>query len=119
MTDQRTRAQALLGSGLVALGVAGFFCNGDFTSNERVRDDLLGVFRVNGWENTLYVVTGAVALALTSRACGVALGVLYIALAIWGFLLGSGHSVLGILPVNTANNLLHLGIGLAALAVAR
>jgi Domain of unknown function (DUF4383) len=104
--------QALLGSALVALGTVGFFYNGDFTSNERVHDDVLGVFSVNGWENTLHIATGA--LALASRRWAVALALLYMALAIWGFAVGSGHSVLGILPVNTADNLLHLGIGLVA-----
>ena len=117
VTDQRARAQALLGSALMALGVAGFFYNGDFTSNARAHDDVLGLFRVNGWENTLYIATGA--LLLTSRSWAIPFAALYVALAIWGFVLGSGHSILSILPVNTAANVLHLGLALAALAAAR
>lgn len=117
MTDQRPRAQALLGSALVALGVMGFFYNGDFTSDRTVHDDVIGLFRVNGWENALYVATGA--LLLTSRSWAIALAALYVALAIWGFVLGSGHSILGVLPVNAATSVLHLGIGVAAAAATR
>ena len=36
--------------------------------------------------------------------------------AIWGFIIGSGDSILGIVPVNTADNVLHLILGLAGLA---
>jgi hypothetical protein len=109
--------QALVGSGLVALGIAGYFYNGDFTSNEAVHDDLLGIFPVNGWENALYVASGA--LLLASRSLAIPVAALYLALAIWGFLLGSGESILSIVPVNTADDILHLGIGLTALTAAR
>jgi hypothetical protein len=36
--------------------------------------------------------------------------------AIWGFIIGSGDSVLGVIPVNGADNVLHLAIGVAGLA---
>ena len=51
------------------------------------------------------------------------LGILYLALAAWGFVIGSGESILGFLPVNTADDFLHLVLGLlgvgAALATPR
>ena len=36
--------------------------------------------------------------------------------AIWGFIIGSGESILSIVPVNTEDNVLHLILGLAGLA---
>jgi hypothetical protein len=103
---------------LVALGVGGFFYNGTFTSDRGVHDDLLGVLSVNGWHNLLHVATGAAALAWASRTCAFGLGGLYAGLAAWGFALGSGHSILGIVPVNTADNVLHLLVGIAGLGAA-
>jgi hypothetical protein len=35
--------------------------------------------------------------------------------AIWGFIIGSGDSILSIVPVNTEDNILHLLLGLAGL----
>jgi Domain of unknown function (DUF4383) len=118
VTDQRPLAQGLLGAGLVTFGVAGFFYNGDFTSNQAVHGELLGIFRVNGWHNLLHVAAGMTALAIGTRASAAALAVLFLGIAVWGFVLGSGGSILGIVPVNTADNLLHLGLGLAAAAMA-
>jgi hypothetical protein len=103
---------------LVALGIGGFFYNGDFTSNEAVHDDMLGVLAVNGWTNTLHIATGVTALAWPSRACAALLGALYVGLAAWGFALGSGQSILGIVVVNTADDVLHLAIGVAGLVAA-
>lgn len=118
VTDQRPLAQGLLGAALVVLGVAGFFYNGDFTANEAVHGDLLGIFSVNGWHNLLHVVAGVAALMTGSRASAAGLAALFLGIAVWGFVLGSGGSILGIIPVNTADNVLHLGVGLAAAAMA-
>ena len=103
---------------LVGLGIVGFFYNGTFTSNEAVHDDVFGVLTVNGWTNTLHIATGVTALAWPTRACAIVLGGLYVALAVWGFALGSGESILGIVAVNTADDVLHLAIGVAGLAAA-
>ena len=42
-------------------------------------------------------------------------GVVSVVVAVWGFALGSGDSILGIVPVNTEDNILHLLIGVAGL----
>ena len=100
---------------LVALGTLGFFYNGTFTSNDGVHDDMLGVLSVNGWVNTLHLAAGALALAArpSARVCALGLGVLFAALGIWGLALGEGSSVLGFLPLNTADDVLYLAIGVA------
>lgn len=121
--QQRSLAQSYaLAAGvvLVAAGIAGFFYNGTFTSNEAVHDDILGIFSVNGWSNTLHILTGVLGLAWASdltrsRAYAWGAGALYVALGLWGFILGNGESILSIVPVNGADNVAHLLIGVAGL----
>jgi hypothetical protein len=50
-----------------------------------------------------------------ARAYAIGLGVVYTGVAIWGFAIGSGESILGFLPVNSEDNVLHLLIALAGL----
>jgi hypothetical protein len=107
------------GATLVLTGIVGFFYNAAFTSNRSVHDDLFGIFAVNGWANVLHIATGVLGLLAVgyfARACALGLGVIYIALAISGFIVGGGHSILSIVPVNTEDNALHLLIGLAGIA---
>jgi hypothetical protein len=42
-------------------------------------------------------------------------GIVYALVTVLGFVVGSGHYVLGIIPVNTADNFLHLGITIVTL----
>ncbi len=85
-----------------------------------MRDGLFGVFDVNGWHNVVHLASGVVALALARthpRQFALGFGTLYVLLAVWGFVLGDGESILSIVPVNTADNVLHLVLGVSALAV--
>jgi hypothetical protein len=82
--------------------------------------DVFGVLGVNGWHNLVHLATGLLGLALWrtysgARAYAIGLGVVYTGVAIWGFVIGSGESILGFLPVNTEDNILHLLIALAGL----
>jgi Domain of unknown function (DUF4383) len=85
---------------------------------------VLGVLDVNGWHNVVHIATGALGLlafaagAYAARAYAVGLGAVYIAVAIWGFAIGDGNSILSVVPVNTADNFLHLLIGIAGLGAA-
>jgi hypothetical protein len=119
--DNPARLFALVvGAVLVIAGVLGFFAEGTFSSDESVRGGLFGIFDVNGWHNVVHLLTGLVALALArthAREFALGFGVVYLVIAIWGFLLGGGESILSIVPVNTANNVLHLVLGLSGLAV--
>ena len=112
----------LAGAALVVFGIVGFFYSASFGSPGEV-DEVFGAFAVNGWHNVLYILTGALGLLVAGfapRRYALWLGLAYVALAIWGFILGDGESILGFFPVNTADNLLHAAIGalgvLAALA---
>jgi hypothetical protein len=111
----------IFGAVLTIAGIIGFFWNSDFTSDPSVRDAVFGIFDVNGWHNVLHIVSGVIGLLAASRygsarMYALGLGIIYIGIAIWGFILGSGESILSIIPVNTADDLLHLLIGIAGIA---
>jgi hypothetical protein len=50
-----------------------------------------------------------------ARQYALGLGIVYLIVAIWGFIIGSGDSILGFIPVNTEDNFLHLILGLLGL----
>ncbi len=111
---------SLVGAALVIFGILGFFYSSSFGSPGEV-DKVFGVFAVNGWENVLHVLTGTLGLSVAgfaSRRYALGLGAIYLALAFWGFALGDGEAILGFLPVDTADNLLHLVLGALGVAAA-
>ncbi len=108
----------VVGAILTILGIIGFFYSGSFGSPGTV-DDVFGIFAVNGWHNVVHLATGLLGLAAAgyaARTYALAVGLLYLVIAIWGFIVGSGDSILSIIPVNTEDNVLHLILGLVGLA---
>ena len=106
------------GAVLTILGIVGFFYSSSFGSPGTV-DDALGIFAVNGWHNVLHLAMGLLGLAAAgyaARTYALAIGLAFLVVAIWGFIAGSGDAILSIVPVNTADNLLHLLIGVIGLA---
>jgi hypothetical protein len=78
------------------------------------------VLSVNGWHNVVHLLTGLIGLAVArsyngSRAYAIGFGVVYAVVAIWGFVIGGGESILGFLPVNSEDNVLHLLMALAGI----
>jgi Domain of unknown function (DUF4383) len=119
--QERSPAQIyalLVGAVLVVAGIIGFFYSASFGSPGHV-DDVLGILDVNAWHNLVHIATGALGLLAAAggyhyaRQYAYGLGVVYIAIAIWGFIIGSGDSILGFIPINTEDNFLHLLIGIA------
>ena len=114
----RTPAQLyalLVGGTLVIAGIIGFFYSSDFKGPGKVRD-VFGILSVNGWHNVVHIVTGALgllALGYAARAYAGLLGLVYIGVAVWGFILGNHENILGFLPVNTEDNVLHALLGVA------
>lgn len=107
----------VIGAALTAAGIVGFFYSGSFGDPGKV-DDVLGVLDVNGWHNVVHLLSGLAGLALFrsyrgARAYAIGLGAIYAVVAIWGFVIGGGESILGFLPVNSEDNVLHLLIALA------
>jgi hypothetical protein len=111
----------VVGATLVVAGIIGFFYSASFGSPGKV-DAVFGVLNVNAWHNIVHIATGALGLlayvagAYAARQYALGLGVVYLVVAIWGFIVGDGGNILGFLPVNTEDNVLHLLIGLAGIA---
>jgi hypothetical protein len=111
----------IFGAVLTIAGILGFFYNSDFTSDKSVRDAVFGILDVNGWHNVVHIATGVVGLVAagsyaSARSYAIGFGLVYIVVAIWGFIVGDGDSILSIIPVNTEDNILHLLIGISGIA---
>lgn len=124
MADDRGRTPAqvyalVFGATLLVAGIAGFFADssfGDLGSN--VQGDDLIVFEVNGWHNLVHIASGLLGLALMGTAAGarayaLGFGAVYLAVTIWGFV--DGNDVLGLFPVNSADNWLHVAIAVTGI----
>jgi Domain of unknown function (DUF4383) len=110
----------LVGGVLVIAGIVGFFYSASFGGPGEV-DDAFGILAVNAWHNVFHILTGAIGLLVAgfaARQYAMGLGVIYLAIAIWGFLIGSGDSILGFIPVNTEDDFLHLALGLLGIGAA-
>jgi uncharacterized protein DUF4383 len=108
----------LVGAVLTIVGISGFFYSSSFGSPGEV-DKVFGILAVNGWHNIVHLATGLLGLAAAgyaARQYALGIGLVYLVLAIWGFIIGSGDSILSIVPVNTSDNVLHLILGLTGLA---
>jgi hypothetical protein len=114
----------LVGAVLVIAGIIGFFYSASFdTGAANVAtdtDDVFGILGVNGWHNLVHIALGLLALAAAgspygARAYCLGIGLVYIVLAIWGWIDGDGI-LLGLIPVNDEDNVLHLILGLVGLA---
>ena len=108
----------VVGAVLVVAGIIGFFYSASFGSPGEV-DDVFGILSVNAWHNIVHILTGALGLLLAgyaAREYALGLGVVYLVVSVWGFVIGSGDSILGFIPVNTEDNFLHLVLGLLGIA---
>jgi hypothetical protein len=116
----RTPAQIyalVFGAVLTIAGIIGFFYSSAFGSPGDI-DAVFGILDVNGWHNVVHILSGVAGLALMGTAAGarayaIGLAVVYTVVAIWGFAIGGGESILGFIPVNTEDNVLHALIALA------
>ena len=75
---------------------------------------MLGAFAVNGWLNVIHIALGAIGLLVAgfaARSYSLWLGLLLVVLAAWGFVIGSGDAILGFIPCNFGDNILHLVLG--------
>jgi hypothetical protein len=120
----------LVGLALLLAGVFGFAADASFDTSATTDGDRTGNadgqlqgdgflgFEVNAWHNIVHVLSGVVLLAAFRRrspakAVALAFGVVYGVVALIGLI--DGSDVLGIIPVNAADNVLH--IALSALGI--
>lgn len=115
-TSGKTPAQIYalaLGVVLVLVGILGFFVDSGFDTGSNVQGSNLIAFEVNGIHNLVHLASGLVGLALagknsTARLFAFGFGAVYALVAIIGLI--DGETVLGLIPVNGADNVLHLAI---------
>src|SRR4051812_19693186 len=121
---RRTFAQwycVLAGASLLIAGVLGFAADGGFDTGNNVQGDNFIVFEVNGWHNLVHIASGLLLLAAantrpTAKTVAMAFGVVYGLVTLWGLV--NGDSVFGLIPVNGADNVLHLFLSVAAILCA-
>lgn len=112
------KAALVFGVVFVLVGILGFIPGIAPADNDGMRK-LLGLFMVDGIHNLVHILSGVAALAASTRTKWSRLyfqvfGVVYALVTILGFIIGDGK-VLGFLPVNMWDNVLHLVIAAAAL----
>jgi hypothetical protein len=119
MTPAQIYALAF-GATLLLVGIVGFAVNSNFDTGDGVSTgDKLIVFELNGWHNLVHIASGLLGLLLfrrndTARLFALGFGAVYLIVTIIGF--ADGTDVLGLIPVNGADNVLHLLIAAAGLA---
>jgi hypothetical protein len=116
----------VIGATLVLMGVLGFFVKAKFDTSTggdpgALDGENLIIFEVNGWHNTVHILSGLFLLALmgrhaTARVAALGFGVIYGIVTVIGLV--DGTDVLGLLPVNPADNILHILLTVAAFAAA-
>jgi len=120
----RTPAQwycTLAGAALLLAGILGFLVDANFDTGGSIDGDKLIAFEVNGWHNVVHLLSGIVLLAASAKrtsAKTIALlfGLVYGVVSIIGLI--NGETVLGLIPVNPADNVLHIALSLAGILAA-
>jgi uncharacterized protein DUF4383 len=122
--ERRSPAQVfclVVGATLVLVGIVGFFAESAFDTGSGVQGSDLIIFEVNGWHNVVHLASGLFLLALmgrhdTARLAALSFGAIYAVVTIIGLV--DGEDVLGLFPVNPADNVLHIVLTVAAFAAA-
>jgi len=123
----------LAGAALLLAGIFGFIADASFdtgasgdsnpggNANGMLQGDSFLGFEVNGWHNVVHILSGIVLLAAfrrrpAAKTVALAFGVVYGLVTIIGLI--DGNDVLGIIPVNAADNVLHLLLSLVGILAA-
>jgi hypothetical protein len=129
--DDRNRGRSaaqwfclIIGGTLVLIGLLGFLAEATFDTSAgsdpgAVDGENFILFEVNGWHNVVHIASGLFLLALagkhrTARTAALAFGAIYAVVTVIGLV--DGHDVLGLIPVNPADNVLHILLTVTALA---
>jgi hypothetical protein len=120
----RTPAQwycTLAGLALLLAGIAGFIVDSTFDTGSSIDGDSLLGFEVNAWHNIVHLLSGLVLLGAAAKRASAKLvallfGIVYGAVALVGLI--DGETVFGLIPVNPADNILHIALALAGILAA-
>ncbi|MFL5827859.1 MAG: DUF4383 domain-containing protein [Thermoleophilaceae bacterium] len=122
-TSPAQRYARLVGWLLVAIGIAGFFYNASFATGQETltnRGSMFGAFDVNGWDNLLHLLVGLIGVRVAqsyagARAYAWAAGLFFLVLALLGTIYGDGDSIFKLFAVNSADDAIHVAVGLVGL----
>ncbi|TAL21182.1 MAG: DUF4383 domain-containing protein [Frankiales bacterium] len=129
-TGSRTLIQTaalLVGATFVLVGLLGFvpgittsFDELSFASNDSGAE-LLGIFQVSVLHNLVHLLFGVVGLVMAKSVSGAKLflvggGAVYVVLFVYGLVIDLG-SAANFVPVNEADNYLHLVLGVAMIGL--
>lgn len=117
----------LVGVVFLAVGVLGFipgitshYSDLSFAGHNS-EAKLLGIFQVSILHNIVHLLFGVAGVALARSLSGaktylVGGGIVYLALFVYGLVVDQGSSA-NFVPVNNADNVLHLGLGIGMIAL--
>lgn len=126
-TDMTRRAAAVVGAVFLLVGILGFIpgitTDYDTMSFAGHNSDamLLGIFQVSILHNLVHLLFGVVGLVMARTAPGARMflivgGVIYLVLWLYGLLVGA-ESDGNFVPMNTADDWLHLALGVIMIAL--
>jgi len=121
------KAAAAVGAVFILVGILGFIpgITSDFGSMEFAGHEsdaeLLGIFEVSILHNLVHLLFGVAGLAMarrwdSARAYLIGGGLIYLVLWIYGLVVDKGSDA-NFVPVNTADDWLHLALGLGMVAL--
>ncbi|AWH93396.1 DUF4383 domain-containing protein [Dietzia lutea] len=120
-------ASLVVGVVFLLVGIAGFIpgITTDYDSMQFIGHEstamLLGVFQVSILHNVVHLVFGVLGILMSRTPAQARLfllvgGIVYLVLWIYGMLVGH-DSAANFVPLNTADNWLHLGLGIGMVAL--
>jgi hypothetical protein len=114
----RTRTPAqwyclLAGLALLLAGALGFISDSSFDTGDGIQGDTFLGLEVNGIHNLIHLASGLALLAAfprrsSARAMAIAFALVYGLVTVIGLV--DGEDVLGLIPVNAADNVLHIAL---------
>jgi hypothetical protein len=122
------KAAAAVGAVFVLVGILGFvpgittnFGDMQFAGHESGAE-LLGLFQISVLHNIVHLLYGVAGLALArtwngARSYLIGGGAVYLVLWLYGLLFANDTSAVNFVPLNTADNWLHLFLGLGMIAL--
>ena len=109
----------LAGLVLLLVGVLGFLAEGSFGTGDALQGGSFLGFEVNGWHNIVHVISGLVLLGAantrpTAKTVAMGFGFVYGIVFLIGLV--QGDEVLGVIPVNGPDHVLHFLLAAAGIA---
>lgn len=125
---QLRMAATVVGATFLLVGILGFvpgittnYDTMEFAGHES-EAKLLGLFQVSILHNIVHLLFGVAGLAMARKARTASTyliggGAIYLVLFLYGLFVADDHKDSNFIPLNSADNILHLGLGIGMLAL--